>query len=240
MEWQSQVGTFNLKGTYKPKIIREERQADTFSPNVREVYEQIIKDWPASKEEAYEKGLTYWNGLVIGCTKHWYDGTDLHAILQPVRYLWGNAYREAFGQGKATIADSPNISGMTIVYLKKDETNYELVMQVKGKAIGKGMLHTFIAGGLTPKDFDVSDPMNSCLKREAKNEVGLEKLLAKPQDVYSEMIEENGYWSPIYAPKIDQPFPEILDAFMRSKITEPIDKREVAALATFVLRTWRA
>lgn len=173
-----------IKLTVLPWERRFDSQGDlALHPAVREAYlHQGYDLLPKSRQEADERGLPHFNGLMGSFTsiRVYPDGERkiVVADIASTRYLIGQAMRDLtkkYSYEPEQIQEmSPDMANVSLVAPVKIDSEYYLLSQIKGKALGSGQVHAgLVAGNVGAENLKHPDPLTVALKMECTEELGL-------------------------------------------------------------------
>ncbi len=197
---------------------------------------------PTSPTEADARGEKSFNGLMSSLPAirvYPSEGnTVIVADIAPTRYLIGEALRDLAKSGIYTSEDikemSPNMVGVSLVVPVKIKSQYFLLSQIKGKALGSGQIHAaLVAGNIDAEYLQYENPLTIALQKESSEELGMDLSSLDPTSiVYIVDEKETGQINFAYVAKNANAI-NILTAYERN-VTPKIlkgEELEVMALA---------
>ncbi|MBN2458809.1 hypothetical protein JXB28_00860 [Candidatus Woesearchaeota archaeon] len=138
---------------------------------------------PKTAEEAKARGAKGHNGLMSSIFNYNIIPQDNQSLVMiniaPTRYNAGQALRDLWATGKYSLdeikAMSPDMLNVSLQAPVKEEGEYFLPAQIKGKALGSGQVHTgLVAGNVDAKYLLQPNPLTAALKEECSEELGLD------------------------------------------------------------------
>lgn len=179
------------------KIIQEERKYDSKDlPEilVKKYLEKGYEKCPTTYEGAKEVGDINYNGLKVSLLSSEYSSGKLDMILQPTRFLIGQAMRDLYKESpelmeKVTPLNIVNVSVLTPVMYNNECV---LIGHVRANSTGIGQIQIPLAGGGVEADSLGSiNCLWDSLKREVEEEIGLDAAIFKlyPEHLFIEEKE---------------------------------------------------
>ncbi len=182
--WVSNISEVRLN--YLPNLNRAELEGEGGLDRriLEEYYRMGFHERPKTREEADARGEKNFNGLVTSIPKInvYNDGkeTIVTGDVMTIRYLYGEAFKSLIKKGMITpdeaLEISPNRLNVSLIAIVKQEGNYYLLTQIKGKkTVGAGALQgALVAGGVNAEHLYAKNPLVAALQQECIEELGVD------------------------------------------------------------------
>jgi hypothetical protein len=186
-------------------IKNEERTVNTtgaqaFDHRLIEMYKrQGYNLKPKNSKEADAMGEKNFNGLSTSFSNiqvNKENGKKIVTLdIAPMRFLFKKAMEQLNNEQKLSLEQrigiSPQQANVSLIAPFKQNGNYFLLGQVKGKADGSGQIHAgLVAGGIDYSALQTADPMVTALRQECLEELGMD-LNSLNSSSFSYILDES-------------------------------------------------